>query len=87
MSQWFAESATVLSVAFRSSIYWIIHGTSRARAVSGQRAIAFRVRSLDRVSLERVDDLLRGMTSVQLFAKNSRCLLSCRPRWPPSETS
>ena len=37
MSQWFAESARVLSVAFRSSIYWIIHGTSRARAVSGTK--------------------------------------------------
>ncbi len=41
MSQWFAESARVLSVAFRSSIYWIIQGTSHARAVSGTKCDCF----------------------------------------------
>jgi hypothetical protein len=87
MSQWFAESARVLSVTFGRAFIGSSKGQAAPAQSQGQGAIAFRVRSLDRVSLQRVDDVLRGMTSVQLFAKNSRCLLSCRPGWPSSETS
>ena len=72
--------------------FWVEHLLDHPRDKPRPRSLRdkvrhFRVRSLDRVSLERVDDVLRGMTSVQLFAKNSRGLLSCRPRWPPSEAS